>query len=133
MTGNVGRDLRVKVGCNRGRNFSNEVHPEHSSSNTECSPSLALRGPLKEGQNQWKVKSSVLPNCKCITQIKGDKRSNGPWAVLVPNGVKASTVYGYSHLSYYNVELHHGQDNAVTSGKTEVLETNRVKHEKGTG
>lgn len=64
---------------------------------------------------------------------KGDKRSNGPWAVLVPNGVKASTAYGYSHLSYYNMELHHGQDNAVTSGKTEVLETNRVKREKGTG
>lgn len=52
---------------------------------------------------------------------KGDKRSNGPWAVLVPNGVKARTVYGYSHLPYYDLELRHGPDNAATSGKIEVI------------
>lgn len=34
----LGRDLKGRAGGSGGGNSSNEVHAEHSSSNTECFP-----------------------------------------------------------------------------------------------
>lgn len=72
---------------------------------------------MKEGRNQWEVKSS-FPTADAQPRVG---RQEEPWAVPVPSGVKGRTMDGYSHLSYYNLELCRGLDNAVTSGKTEVI------------